>query len=152
MPTTYSLEEILTFAVKIEEQGAAFYEHMAAKTKNTEVKELYTFLKNEELAHKKTYAALLSSLLKEPSVNYSDEYSSYMRALVETAVFRKDSHALNSDAEVLEYAIDREKDSILFYIEIKDHIPEKHHEAIDTIIDEERTHIIKLLDIKEKVG
>ena len=60
--------------------------------------------------------------------------------------------ALANDSTALDYAIDREKDSILFYIEIKEHIPEQNIAAVDKIIEEERTHIIKLLDIKEKIS
>jgi len=152
MPNTYSLHELLTFAVKIEEQGMAFYEGVAKKTKNEQAQELYLHLHNEEIKHRDLYKKMLTAQTKDVPGNYTDEYNGYMRALIESAVFRKDDPSLASDSDVLDYAIDREKDSILYYLEIKGHIPEQHRPVVDSIIDEERAHVIQLLDIKEKIG
>jgi rubrerythrin len=153
MPNTYSLAEIFTFAIKIEEQGIAFYEAMAKKTKIKDAKELYLYLRDEEIKHRETFQDMLAGL--EQAVAPTGETSAYLKALVEAVVFRKDDgqlKALSNDSTALDYAIDREKDSILFYIEIKEHVPEQGRSAVDKIIEEERTHIIKLLDIKEKIN
>jgi rubrerythrin len=153
MSNTYSLAEILTFAIKIEEQGIAFYEALAKKSKIKDAKELYLYLRDEEVKHREIYQDMLAQ--HKETAAPTGEYGEYLRALVESVVFRKDNDklkALSNDLTALDFAIDREKDSVLFYIEIKEHIPEQHRTAVDKIIDEERSHIIKLLDIKEKIS
>ena len=155
MAITYSLEEILTFAVKIEEQGMAFYAAVAKKGRNKDAQDLYRYLHDEEVKHRETYRGMLEELHSGASPDADDaEYSGYLRALVESTVFRKEdiSSLPANDSDIVDYAIDREKDSVLFYIEIKDHLPAKDRDAVERIIDEERHHIVKLLDIKEKIG
>ncbi len=154
--TTYSADELVNFAVKIEEQGIAFYKAMAQKTKNQEVKALYLSLAIDEEQHRKRYQALLSKVQKGSAPGeYPEEYQGYLRALVENTVFpssTKQKEALANDGDVLDFAIDREKDSILFYLEMRDHLPKICSDIVETIINEERKHIVKLLDHKEKLG
>jgi len=50
------------------------------------------------------------------------------------------------------FAIDRESDSILFYSEIKNLVPEKQQGKVDEIIYEERRHFVMLSDFKKEVS
>lgn len=156
MSKIFAIHELLTFAVKIEEEGMAFYKDMAAKTKNEEAKDLYSGLVQEEADHRKTFQEMLDGASKEVgSGTYSDEYNSYMRALVESTVFKKDDKqkaSISNDSDALEFAIEKEKDSILFYLGMKEYVPEKDRGSVDKVVEEERSHIIKLLNIKEKIG
>ena len=73
--------------------------------------------------------------------------------MVDKVLFQKEEEPENaSDLTVIDHAIEREKDSILFYLSLKDCVPEKDRSLVDKIIAEERKHIIKFLDIKEKIG
>ncbi|MBU0580352.1 MAG: ferritin family protein [Candidatus Margulisbacteria bacterium] len=156
MTKIFAINELLNFAVKIEEEGIAFYKDMAAKAKNNDAKDLYNYLMKEEVDHRKTFQGMLNNVSKEVSPGtYSDEYNSYMRALVESTVFKKDDKqkaSISNDSEAMEFAIDKEKDSILFYLGMKEYVQDKNKSAIDKVIEEERTHVVKLLDIKEKIG
>ena len=156
MSKIFSIDELATFAVKIEEEGMAFYKEMAEKTKNKDAKELYEFLVGEEAKHKVIFQELKDVLSKDVSPGtYGDEYNSYMRALVESVVFKKDDKrkaGLQDEADVLDYAIDKEKDSILFYLGMKEMVSPENQVNVEKIINEERLHIIKLLDIKEQIG
>ena len=59
--------------------------------------------------------------------------------------------AENTDtASVLDFAISREMDSILYYHEIKRFVPVAQHLIIDQIIDEERKHFSQLSEAKKK--
>ena len=53
--------------------------------------------------------------------------------------------------EALDVGIGIEKDSILFYSEMKKMIPDDKKEAVDNIIAAERRHLDKLTAIKEKI-
>ena len=49
----------------------------------------------------------------------------------------------------LEFGIRRELDSILYYQEMKNFVPEQQHSSIDRIIEEERNHFLELSGIKK---
>ena len=157
MSKIFSLDELLTFAIEIEKEGFIFYETAANKTKNEEARTVYKLLAGEELKHEALFANLLEAKV-DPAMNAKnlpEEYHQYMRAMVESAVFQNDDPKLNplaNDAEVITYAIGKEKDSILFYKEMKSFVLEGHYAVIDQIIHEEQLHILRLLDLREKVN
>ncbi|MFH1428508.1 MAG: ferritin family protein [Candidatus Margulisiibacteriota bacterium] len=156
MTRVYSINELVEFAIEIEKDGISFYKSLANKTEQALLKDLYTFLMQQELNHQVIYESLLANV-KESSnqANYSDEYNQYMRALVESIIFNKKDPALKNlsdDALIIEYAIQKEKDSILFYKEMLEYVLDKDKKTVEKIIMEERMHIIKLLDMKEKLG
>ena len=156
MPKIFALHELVRFAVEIEKDGIAFYNRLAEQASDATVKELYQFLVAEEVTHQAIFEALLAEVGEAVNPGESsDKYHQYMHALVESAVFKKDDPAIQNlvdDAEILEYAIGKEKESILFYQEMKGFVPEQDKPTVEKIIEEERFHVIKLLDMKEKVG
>ena len=153
MTRIYSIEEMLRFAVKIEEVGIDFYKTMSGRTKSPDLKELYLFLMNEEKDHKKTFQDLLNKVAQDNPSEFNDDYNQYLRAMVDKVIFQKEDEPQNaSDLTVIDYAIEREKDSVLFYLSLKDCVPVIDQATVDRIIEEERKHILKFLDIKEKIG
>jgi rubrerythrin len=50
----------------------------------------------------------------------------------------------------VDFAIQRELDSILYYHEIKNLVPTTQHETIEKIIVEERKHYAALVDMKKR--
>jgi rubrerythrin len=70
------------------------------------------------------------------------EASLYLRALVESRVFFKKEINVTSMVEILKSAIEAEKDSIVFYLGMKEAVPENlGSDRIETIIKEEMGHI-----------
>ena len=157
MKKAYSISELINFAVEIEKQGALFYENMAKRTTNESVRKLYEFLKAEELIHRHKYQEMLNKV--DSAANdehiYTDEYHQYLNSMVESIVFRKDEvfqNKLTKDNEVIDYAIIKEKESILLYMEMRLMIKPEQQSIVDEIIKEEKSHIVKLLDLKQKVA
>jgi rubrerythrin len=76
--------------------------------------------------------------------------------LVDSAVFTDDLVAsemtaeADSEVKALELAIVTEKDSILFYYELKEILPRQEQGTISRIITEEKAHLIKLTELKKK--
>jgi rubrerythrin len=52
----------------------------------------------------------------------------------------------------LDFAIQRELDSILYYHEIEKLVPAGQHEAIEKIIEEERKHFLSLTAMKKSIA
>ncbi len=105
--------------------------------------------------HEKTFADLRAGLSKkEKAATVFDpegETTLYLHALADTRVFFEKNIDPSSIKDILKEAISAEKDSIVFYLGMKEIVPEKLGKAkIDAIIREEMTHI-KLLS-KELVA
>ncbi|OEU61982.1 MAG: hypothetical protein BA867_06765 [Desulfobacterales bacterium S5133MH16] len=66
----------------------------------------------------------------------------YLRALVDTRVFFEKKIDISSMKEILKATIVAEKDSIVFYLGLKDFVPDQlGKNRLDTIIKEEMGHI-----------
>jgi len=154
----YSINEVVRFAIEIEKEGIVFYEKMAEKTDQKEVKELYISLGNEEKIHQVIFESLLQSLpANEETLGMENEYTAYLKSVIENTLFDKKSITekaadLNSDSDVVDFAIGKEKESIEYYKNMKQLVAEKNHEDINKIIEEEKMHVLKLIDIKEKIS
>ncbi len=147
--------DIFHFAIRIEEDGEIFYRNAAAATGDKAVKKLFEDLANAEVGHKETFQNMLTKIGDHtPPESYSGEYLAYLRDYIDNKiVFTKDAKArLASDAydmlSALDFAIQRELDSILYYQEMKHFLPEKQHKEIDRIIGEERKHFAILAEMK----
>jgi rubrerythrin len=150
----YSINELVGFAVEIEKHGVVFYTAQAARTKNSEAKKMFQFLADQENQHRQKYTSLLEQV--DHSVNvgstYSDDYYDYLQAIVENVVFTKDEPLITNDADVIDYALGKEKDSILFYREMIGMVAAQYADTIQSIIEEEQYHIVQLLNMKEILG
>lgn len=157
MAIMFDPSEIFQLAIRIEENGEKFYRSMAEKLPDQQVKELFSFLADEEVSHKNFYKDILSKIdTFEPYESYPGEYFSYLRAYANNIIFSEKTFEVKleqiADAlSAIDFAIKAELDSILYYQEIKKLVPEKKHAQIDEIIDEERRHFVKLTDIKNKL-
>lgn len=149
--------EVFQFAIRIEENGEKFYRQMVQKFDETKVKELFSYLADEEVKHKKTYEDMVSKIEKyEPFETFPGEYFAYLRAYADKIIFsqkRLDQEiAKIKDIDAaIEFAINTELDSILYYQEIKNLVSEKQRSTIDKIIEEERRHFVKLSEIKKTI-
>lgn len=99
--------------------------------------------------HEKTFKSIRAELSeKEKVVTVFDpqgEAALYLRALADTRVFFEKDIDVTSMREILKSAIEAEKDSIVFYLGMKDAVSENlGKDRIDGIIKEEMGHI-KLL-------
>jgi rubrerythrin len=146
--------EVFQFAIRIEENGETFYRTMASKLKDPAIQDLFTALADEEVKHKKTYEGMVSNIEKyEPFETFPGEYFEYLRAYANNHIFaqdvlQKEMNKIHDPAAALQFAIQRELDSILYYQEVKNLVPENQRNVIDKIIDEERKHYMKLSGCK----
>jgi len=156
MGEDFSASEIVQIGIQIEKNGKDFYTTITEFSQRDKVKEVFQFLATEEEKHIKIFSDILSGFEEyEPSTAYPDEYFAYLKALSDTYIFTKENKGkdiaqkIKDDIQAIDLGIGFEKDSILFYLEMKNLIWEEGQKIIDQLIEEERGHLRKLLEIKK---
>jgi rubrerythrin len=156
---SFSGSELINIAIGIERRGIAFYDIMAKSSENAATRDVFQYLANMERAHIQIFQSILTEADKyQISETYAEEYATYLQALVNSAVFTDDmvtsemATQADSDIEALELAIGAEKDSILFYYEIKDIIPKRAQPTVDKMITEEKSHLRQLSELKKNLA
>ncbi len=147
--------ELVNIAIGIERKGAAFYDSLVSSTKDAMARGSYQILANKEREHIEIFQKMLSSVgdYQLPET-YTEEYDLYLKALVDSAVFSDEQTArgmakkIDSEAEALQIGLGAEKDSILFYSEMRVLVRRTDREVINRIIEEERSHLRQLSDLK----
>jgi len=145
-------DEIFEMAEQIERNGARFYRRAAQGVTDSRARQQLLDLAAMEDEHEKVFAGMRAELLqqeREPRV--PDPYGEailYVRGMADGTVFdvRKDPSERLTGKEtmedILKTAIGLEKDSIVFYLGIKEIVPERlSKQRIDDIIKEEMGHI-----------
>ncbi len=155
---TFDVRDIFTIAMKIEENGQAFYAEMAQRQSADELRGFFAFLADEEARHQKAFAGMLANLsAHQPVESAPTEYFDYLQAYVDVSIFRPDLsqeelEALRDLPSAINYSLSRESDSILYYHEIKGFLPESDYAQIEKIIEEERRHYVKLSQLAKQLA
>ena len=156
MSYDFNADEIFEIAGQIEKNGAKFYKLAAEIVDKPSVRKLLLDLSAMEAEHEKTFISLranLSDQEKEKTVfDPEDESVLYLKALADSRIFlKKDIPDVLTNInqpekdfakKIIRYAMAAEKDSIVFYLGMKDLVPENMgKKKIDEIIREEMSHI-----------
>jgi rubrerythrin len=158
MSIVFSPAELINIAIGIERSGITFYDIMARTTDNEAAREIFREFVGMERGHLGMFQGMLSTIgdVKPPETS-TPEYTGYLQALIDDAVFTNDalmSETLtqaDSDIKALEIGISAEKDSILFYQSIKEVMPRTVITALDKIIAEEKSHLQQLTFLRNKL-
>lgn len=156
--STFSVNEIVEFAVQIEHNGYAFY-HEATKHKGLDDASLrlLTELRDQELHHEKIFLALRDDEdMQHLTLTQDWELvASYLKTIVDSRIFNTEDAAIKLAAsatnvkDILSYAVQFEKDTLLFFHTVKDSIDNpKAQAAVARIIQEEISHVIRLNDFR----
>ena len=146
MPNEFNANDIFEMAIKIEQNGAVFYRNAAEKIDDKENRQFLLELAAMEDDHEKTFADMQKELKGEETAptffDPDNENILYLKALADARVFAKKEELANDFKNILYSAVQAEKDSIVFYLGIKELVPEKAGKLkIDDIIKEEMGHI-----------
>jgi len=157
MAAPFNADEVFEIAEQIERNGAKYYRRAAELALGDHARDLLLTLADMEQRHEKTFAAMRADIRENhpdwcADFNDPDDTATlYLRAIADGRVFdiKSDPSELLSGSEsmagILKTAIGLEKDSIVFYLGIKDAVPEQlGREQLDHIIREEMTHITLL--------
>ncbi len=153
MVMPFNADEVFEMAEQIERNGAKFYR--AASEKFPQVRQLLSDLAAMEDEHEKTFAAMraeLSGIEVEPPVFDPDDMAQmYLRAMANEHVFNIKADPVEQLAgqetpeDVLKMAMGLERDSIAFYVGLKESVSRRAgKDKVEAIIKEEIGHIATL--------
>ena len=159
MANMFSDLEGLRIAMAMEARGRDFYQQAYQQTPNPAHKELFLWLKNEEIHHLARFTTLFNMIESRKEAHsaeylFDPETSRYLTVIAEEHVFPKPYDAgkhvaeLTSVQAVLQAAMQAEKDSVLFYDELA--ARSKFAEARDVfriLKGEEQAHVVKLREM-----
>jgi len=141
---------MLETAIEIERDGFAFYSELARLGK---AKFTFDYLAGQEKRHESLFKGMLDSLGQAPPPeSYTGELALYIKTLASGRVFKSPKEAREvaqklSTAEAIRTAVGIEKDSILFYGEMKGLVRKEDRSLVDRILDEERGHMLQLSEL-----
>ncbi|MEA3238680.1 MAG: ferritin family protein [Candidatus Bipolaricaulota bacterium] len=153
MKRTYNIDEILAMAEEIERNGAEYYHRAAEITTDVDKRRRLEDLAEMERNHERIFAEMRASQPeKRKSFDSDGEAGRYLGAIVDGNVFDYRAEpaadlAGKSLVDIYRKALDLEKDSIIFYLGIRELVPNELGNAqMDDIIREEMGHIVLLSD------
>ncbi|MBW2058959.1 MAG: ferritin family protein [Deltaproteobacteria bacterium] len=155
MNIDFSADEVFEMAEQIERNGARFYRRAAEGVLDSGERRMFLELAAMEQNHERVFASMREELSTSDrtaaAFDPQGEGALYLRAMADGHVFDpkadpvdffKDQH---TQRDILKKALDLEKDSIIFYLGIKEVVPERLGKGrIEEIIKEEMRHIVFL--------
>ncbi len=157
----FNIDEIFEIAEQIERNGVQFYSKAAEKFPEYSKKSILLNLAEMERNHEKRFHEMRAVLANKESqisqfLDPQNEAKLYLHSIANSKVFDLRANALEkfekvkTVSDVLRIAIDLEKDSIIFYLGIKEYVPnELGKDKIDLIVKEEMSHVKILTDLLE---
>lgn len=155
MSTFKDFTDVLEVAVRVERLGIELYRKLYETVESPQAKSTFSFLAAEEEKHAGTFRRLLDEKADyTPRFDYPGEYGLFLNEYaasivrkVEKAGSLMEKTTIN---EALEMGIEFEKETILFYYELKNEGDMgKNSDTLWKIIDEERSHWRKLTQLKD---
>ena len=148
----FSLKDIVDIAVQIEQNGERVYRNAAKKIKDPPLRSLLKGLADEEAQHAKWFEALMDTVT---GTGDFPEQEKMGRALLKNAVGTQsftledaDFSSMETIEDLLELAIEFEKDTVLFYGMLQPLIEDqKTLEQLHAIIQEEENHARRLKEM-----
>lgn len=153
------VDELLGYAIRIEERGELFYRNWANRVENQGQKKVFNFLADEESAHKKTFECMMNLLKKadsQPEGIDNQEYEEYLKNISEEILFNDKNYEqkmkdIADVGSIVDLAMKLELDSIILYSDLKKFVPQEHIDVMEKIIKEEQSHYTNLEEFKKKL-
>lgn len=152
MASFFHANEIAEAAVEIERKGQAFYLRVAARAKEEKTRALFDHLAKEEAKHEVIFANLKERLgeVELPAWSTEEEYMTYVDSLIAShTLFNEEFvdkfvEASDDETAAIHMAMSFEKDTLLFFMEMKELVPATEKDAVQSCIEEERLHLRQL--------
>ena len=157
MATLFSASELLDVAIGIERNGLVFYESLAKTSPEKKVCRACSYLADTEREHLKVFEDMRRAMGDNPQDTFDEEYSLYLKSLIDSVGFTEDKVrtmlAKGAESiEALEFALWAEKDSILFYSEMRHLVPERERTSVERVIREEKGHFRHIVELKTSLA
>ena len=154
MTATFNAQEVFEIAEQVERNGADFYIRAAELFDDPDICQMFLNLAKWEMEHEQTFARMKQELQEQSwpaGATETDDLLPDPRVMAGLAVFgiRSDPagelRGRQEKLDIIRRAVEKEKDSIVFYHGLKEFVPAgADREKIDDIIKEEMRHIVTL--------
>lgn len=162
MAIGFNADEVLEMAIRIERNGATFYRKTAGLQSDEKNRDFFESLAAMEDKHQETFTEMRKTLSQKNKggkvFDPHGELALYLASMADTlggegSPSAADALTGNETLEdIVNIALGLEKDSILFYLGLKNMVPPKYgRDKIEQIIEEERKHVAQLTGILNKV-
>lgn len=157
MAVQFNADEIFEIAEQVERNGARFYRAAAEQADDEKSRTMLRGLADWEKEHERTFASMRKELSSAEghwtAYDPGREAVLYLQAFADGYIFdvREDPSERiggeDSAGDILRVGLELEKDSIVFYVGIRDLVPENQgRDKVETIIREEMKHVRTLTD------
>ena len=155
MDTMFGIDKIFEIAKNMELDSAQFYRQAAEKISNDDIKQVLLDLAAMEDGHLKIFEQMRKEF-SEPNKNKNllatdNQVALYLKSMASNRAGERIKNLLErlsgneTIKEILDVAIEGEKASMLFYIGLKELVPNMaNKDQIETIIKEEFSHLVAL--------
>lgn len=147
--------DIMDLAMQVEKNGEAFYQAVAKQTTSAQIRALFEDLADQERKHYATFAKLAQTVREKPLMTDEewDSYLKYLNTTVDSAFFQGSDKALamarkvKDEKEAARMAMGFEKETLLFFYDLRDAIQGSERSFVEKIVSEEKTHIQRLANV-----
>jgi len=146
-----SLESVLDLAVWLEKHGQAFYESARDTATEPGLKETFAILAAEEKKHCAIYTDLYELYTGKSSEGEEllGEYGKFIQLLIKEITSSLEITDVLSQEELIDRALQFEKNTLLYFAEVKPLFRGKAGALIEAVCREEKRHIQQLLERRE---
>lgn len=143
-----TLESVLELAVWLEKHGEEFYASALMETDDAELEALFTYLMEEEKQHCALYTKLFEQQVEVSAGEHPllGEYAQFIALLIREITANLIIEESITPKQLLFKALRFEKDTLLYFNEIRSLFDDDSVAIIDTICKEERKHIRLLME------
>lgn len=156
MTKRFDIRELLRVAVIEERSGITLYRKLSEKAEEPWLRELFTWLSDQERFHEERFQDLSDSLQEpEPGEQYPDEYVDYLEALA-AGGGASDAHqrveGVRSGRGAVDLAMGFERELLALQRDIGGLLGGRHQSIVDQVIQEERNHLVRLSGARKKLA
>jgi len=148
----FQATDIIEMALELEKSGEIFYGAVAKKVASADVRALFEDLAEQEKHHYAAFEKMSGTVWDQSQASGEewDQYLMYLQATIQSAFFQGSDKALvlaeqvSDEKEALQMAVDFEKETMLFFYDLRDKVSEADRPVVEGIIAEEKNHMRRL--------
>jgi rubrerythrin len=153
----YNAADIFQHAMEIEDAGQKLYTRLSEMMDDPQIKKIFQVMAQQEIKHHETYNDLMANASSagenQPSSN--EGFDGDKHDLLQDRIFNRlevvrKAARLSTLGDVLNYMIDVEIDVVGLFENLRHLLKKADQVQIDKIINEERSHVRQLVDLRKQ--
>jgi len=155
----FAAADVVEMALGLEKSGEVFYRAVAKKVKSAQIQTLFEDLADQEVQHYTAFQKLSKTVWDKPLMlpDEWNQYLLYLQATIQSVFFEGEDKALalaeqvTDEKEALRMAMGFEKETLLFFYDLRDMVSEGDRTILTRIVNEEKSHLRRLADMLQSL-